>query len=91
MSRSVVAAMTAYTLELREAEIKLNQNESAHDLPREWKERALARIVDRPWNRYPDFESIGLRSALANGINPPANSRGKVFKFVPHYESNRTD
>ena len=65
MSRSVVAAMTAYTLELREAEIKLNQNEAADDLPREWKERALARIIDRPWNRYPDFESIGLRAALA--------------------------
>ena len=65
MSRSVVAAMTAYTLELREAEIKLNQNESADDLPREWKERALARIIDRPWNRYPDFESGALRTALA--------------------------
>ena len=65
MSRDVVAAMTAYTLELREAEIKLNQNESADDLPRQWKERALVRIVERPWNRYPDFESVGLRSALA--------------------------
>jgi histidinol-phosphate aminotransferase len=65
MSRSVVAAMTAYTLELREAEVKLNQNESAEDLPREWKERALARIIDRPWNRYPDFESVALRGALA--------------------------
>jgi histidinol-phosphate aminotransferase len=65
MSRSVVAAMTAYTLELREAEIKLNQNELADDLPREWKERALARMVERPWNRYPDFESTGLRGALA--------------------------
>ena len=65
MSRSVVAAMTAYTLELREAEIKLNQNESPSDWPREWKERALARVAERPWNRYPDFESIGLRSALA--------------------------
>ena len=65
MSRSVVAAMTAYTLELREAEIKLNQNESPEDVPREWKEGVLARMVDRPWNRYPDFESMGLRTALA--------------------------
>lgn len=65
MSRSVVAAMTAYALELREAEVKLNQNESAVDVPREWKERALAQVVARPWNRYPDFESMGLRRALA--------------------------
>ena len=65
MSRSVVAAMTAYALELREAEVKLNQNEAADDLPHEWKERALAAIVERPWNRYTDFESMTLRAALA--------------------------
>jgi histidinol-phosphate aminotransferase len=74
MSRDVVAAMTAYTLELREAEIKLNQNESSGDLPREWKERALAQIVDRPWNRYPDFESIALRSALAKAYGYQAEN-----------------
>ena len=65
MSRSVVAAMTAYTLELREAEIKLNQNESPYDWPRALKEQVLARAVERPWNIYPDFESSGLRNALA--------------------------
>jgi len=65
MSRSVVAAMTAYTLELREAEIKLNQNESPYDWPRELKEEVLARALARPWNIYPDFESSLLRRALA--------------------------
>jgi len=65
MSRDVVAAMTAYTLELREAEIKLNQNECPNDFPRELKEQILARVAERPWNIYPDFESIALRSALA--------------------------
>jgi histidinol-phosphate aminotransferase len=66
MSRSVVAAMTAYTLELREAEVKLNQNESPFDVPRELKERALALVAERPWNLYPDFESLTLREAIAN-------------------------
>lgn len=72
MSRSTVAAMTAYTLELREAEIKLNQNESPFDLPREWKERILARLAGRPWNLYPDFEATALRTAVAeaNGLAP---------------------
>ena len=65
MSRDVVAAMTAYTLELREAEIKLNQNEGPVDFPSDLKAQVLARIVERPWNIYPDFESMHLRGALA--------------------------
>jgi histidinol-phosphate aminotransferase len=65
MSRDVVAAMTAYTLELREAEIKLNQNESPNDFPAELKQQILARVAARPWNLYPDFESLTLREALA--------------------------
>src|SRR2546421_3110774 len=66
MSRSVVAAMTAYTLELREAEVKLNQNESPFDVPRELKERVLAKLVEHPWNIYPEFEATALREAIAN-------------------------
>lgn len=65
MSRDVVAAMTAYTLELREAEIKLNQNESPNDFPAELKQQVLARVAERPWNLYPDFESLTLRDAIA--------------------------
>jgi histidinol-phosphate aminotransferase len=66
MSRDVVAAMTAYTLELREAAIKLNQNEGPTDFPRALKEEVLARVLERAWNIYPDFESMLLRGALAN-------------------------
>jgi histidinol-phosphate aminotransferase len=59
--------MTAYTLELREAEVKLNQNESPFDFP--LKREALARISERSWNRYPDFESLTLRTAIANAYD----------------------
>lgn len=62
-ARAAVAAMTAYTLELREADIKLNQNESPFDFP--FKDEALAAIAKRAWNIYPDFESTALRTALA--------------------------
>jgi histidinol-phosphate aminotransferase len=64
--------MTAYTLELREADVKLNQNESPFDVPRELKEKALARALERPWNIYPDFENASLRQAIASylGIQP---------------------
>jgi len=74
MSRSVVAAMTAYTLELREAEVKLNQNESPFDLPREIKERALARVAERPWNIYPEFECSALREAIAKAYGFTADN-----------------
>jgi histidinol-phosphate aminotransferase len=63
-ARATVAAMTAYTLELREAECKLNQNESPFDFP--FKNEALAAVAQRSWNRYPDFESAALRTALAS-------------------------
>lgn len=62
-ARFAVAAMTAYTLELREASVKLNQNESPFDFP--FKAEVLARVAERAWNRYPDFESSTLRGALA--------------------------
>jgi histidinol-phosphate aminotransferase len=65
MSRSVVAAMRAYTLEAREASVKLNQNESPFDFPRALKEQALARVAESEWNRYPDFEATELRNAVA--------------------------
>jgi histidinol-phosphate aminotransferase len=63
-ARAAVAAMTAYTLELREAEIKLNQNESPYDFPRPLKDEVLERVAARPWNIYPDFESSMLREAI---------------------------
>ncbi|HUR81328.1 MAG TPA: histidinol-phosphate transaminase, partial [Thermoanaerobaculia bacterium] len=62
-ARAAIAAMTAYTLELRDAEVKLNQNESPYDFP--FKAEAVARISERGWNLYPDFESTTLRRALA--------------------------
>lgn len=73
-ARSTVAAMTAYTLEVREAEIKLNQNESPFDFPAELKESLLARMAERPWNIYPDFESNALRTALAEAYGFTADN-----------------
>ena len=65
MTRAAIAAMTAYTLELREAATKLNQNESPFDVPADFKRELFARVASRHWNRYPDFESQALRDALA--------------------------
>lgn len=48
-----------------EAPIKLDQNESAHDLPPHLKERALERLAALPWNRYPSLHAEEVREALA--------------------------
>jgi histidinol dehydrogenase len=60
-----IRAMSAYTLKPRTARDKLDQNESAFDVPEELKRRVAERIVARPWNLYPDFEAVAIREALA--------------------------
>src|SRR5207237_6023545 len=71
-ARDAIRAMKAYTLELREAATKLNQNESPFDFPEPLKREVLARVSRIPWNVYPEFEATRLRSALANayGLAP---------------------
>ena len=51
-----VRALAAYTLALREAPVKINQNENPWDLPEAVKRRVLERALARPWSRYPDFD-----------------------------------
>lgn len=70
-ARATVASMTAYTLELRDAATKLNQNESPDDFP--FKDELFRRVAQRPWNRYPDFESVALRMALADAYGLTAD------------------
>jgi histidinol dehydrogenase len=60
-----IRAMSAYTLEPRTARDKLDQNESAFDVPSDVKRRVVERIAETPWNIYPDFEADAIRDALA--------------------------
>ncbi|HVT44377.1 MAG TPA: histidinol dehydrogenase [Thermoanaerobaculia bacterium] len=62
---AAIRAMSAYTLEPRVARDKLDQNESAYDVPAEIKRRVVDRMAARPWNQYPDFEAVAIRDALA--------------------------
>jgi histidinol-phosphate aminotransferase len=63
--KPAVRAQKAYTLALREAPVKLNQNENPWDLPEALKRRVLERALLRPWSRYPDFDPRELLAALA--------------------------
>ena len=49
-----------------EPRIKLNQNESPYDLPPELKEDIAERLLDIPFNRYPNEQPNRLRRALAD-------------------------
>jgi histidinol-phosphate aminotransferase len=63
--KPAVRALAAYTLALREAPVKLNQNENPWDLPEAVKRRVLDAALARPWSRYPDFDPKDLLAALA--------------------------
>lgn len=63
--KPAVRAIGAYTLALREAPVKINQNENPWDLPEEVKRRVMERALGRPWSRYPDFDPKELLCALA--------------------------
>jgi histidinol-phosphate aminotransferase len=63
--KPAVRALAPYTLALREAPIKVNQNENPWDLPKAVKRRVLAKALARPWSRYPDFDPRELLLALA--------------------------
>ncbi|MBI3540873.1 MAG: histidinol-phosphate transaminase [Deltaproteobacteria bacterium] len=51
--RKEVQQIKGYHLTRYACQVKLNQNESPYDLPPALKEKALARLKDLSWNRYP--------------------------------------
>jgi len=60
-----VRGLKGYHLTPIECGVKLNQNENPRDWPADVKERAARFLVERPWNRYPNFVPDDLRAALA--------------------------
>lgn len=69
--RAAVAALRPYRLR-RDAEVRLDQNESPTDWPEEFKSEVLARLAARPWNRYPTPDAAPVRAAFAAaaGLGP---------------------
>lgn len=62
--REAVRRTPAYPFTPIDAPIKLDQNESALDLPQDLKTLALERAAKLPWNRYPDLEADTLKAAI---------------------------
>lgn len=60
-----VRAISAYGLALRQAPVKLNQNENPYDLPAALKQRVVEQALARSWSRYPEFAPSELLAKLA--------------------------
>ena len=63
--RPEVRAARAYHFTPRPALLKLDQNESPYDLPRELKAEVWAKLERVPWNRYSELATESLRAAIA--------------------------
>ncbi|WP_291426587.1 histidinol-phosphate transaminase [Deinococcus sp.] len=63
--RAAVRAVPAYPFVPTDAPIKLDQNENPYDFPAELKAEATRRMLERPWNRYPDLHADTVRAAIA--------------------------
>ncbi len=60
-----LASPAEYPYARSDARVKLDQNESPDDLPAELKARALKRLAEIPWNRYPELHAEDVRAAVA--------------------------
>lgn len=63
--KAAVRQLSAYTLAVRQATAKLNQNENPYDLPESLKRRVIEAALRRAWSRYPAFDAKQLRERLA--------------------------
>lgn len=63
--RGAVRAVPAYPFTPTQVPTKLDQNESAYDFPAHLKAEAAARMLSRPWNRYPDLHADGVAARVA--------------------------
>ena len=69
--RTAVRGLSAYAVKQDSARAKLNQNESASDVPPVLKEAVLDRLRRTAWNRYPPQEAGDLVRAMARYTGHP--------------------
>src|SRR5215468_9023086 len=60
-----VRGLSAYTLKHFDAEVKLDQNENPYELPADFKNEVVERVLRRPWGRYPEFVPAAAIRTLA--------------------------
>ncbi|MDC1142149.1 histidinol-phosphate transaminase [Planctomycetota bacterium] len=63
----------AYTLDVPDCKIKLNQNENPWDWPAHLKQAVFEEVRDLEWNRYPAFIPTAFLEQLASFLGVDAN------------------
>jgi len=69
-----VRSLKAYHLTPEDTAVKLNQNESPYDWPAPIKQQVADFVLERPWNRYPEFIPQKLRESLARHVGVEASN-----------------
>ncbi|MGQ9510684.1 MAG: pyridoxal phosphate-dependent aminotransferase [Thermaceae bacterium] len=64
-----LVGLSRYPYAPQKVRVKLDQNESPFDLPPEVKARALERMAQVAWNRYPSLDAEEVRLALARRLD----------------------
>ncbi len=60
-----------YQIDISDAAIKLDQNESPIDWPLELKEKVFRRMSTKPWNRYPTAHAPAVNTLMAKYLGVP--------------------
>lgn len=68
-----VRAISAYHLNGKQYEVKLNQNENPYDLPKWLKDELLDEFCGFAWNRYPSFGNLRLIEKLSSHVQIEPN------------------
>lgn len=66
--RAAVIASPDYPFKPIDAKIKLDQNESSDDFPEDLKAQVQQRLMDIPWNRYPDLNAETNSISSSNAV-----------------------
>lgn len=86
--RQAILDMPSYPFTPIDVPCKLDQNENPYDFPEELKQEALRRMMERPWNIYPDLSAETIREGLARfedwdidgiAVTPGSNQMIKIL------------
>lgn len=95
--RKSIQELKEYTVPQDNYDVKLNQNESPYDVPKDLKDEITNKIMSTDWNRYPSRTAIPLVKAISEYTNFPekgivaANASNEILQAVFQTICNKGD
>jgi histidinol-phosphate aminotransferase len=86
--RKSIQELKEYSVPQDKYEVKLNQNESPYDVPKDLKEEIIKQMMNTDWNRYPSRTAIPLVEAISEYTNFPkegivaANASNEIIQGI---------